>query len=459
MKQKPCTLLKLSFTLVLLHTFLFVFPSQNEPVTPANALKTYLQNGDNSFRWEIHESLKKANSTLYRLLFTSQIWQNIEWRHELTVITPDNLKHHDALLFISGGSLKDGIPNLHKWDDGTIKSMEQIAMANQTVVAILWQVPNQPLYDGRTEDELISHTLHNFQKDRDFNWPLLFPMTKSAIRAMDAIQEFTVKEVRSKVKGFVVSGASKRGWTTWLTGASDPRVKAIGPMVIDMLNMPDNINYHKVAWGDYSIQIEDYVKLGIAQQVNTPEGSDLVQMIDPYSYRKSLTMPKMIFIGTNDEYWPVDAIKHYIDSIPGENYICYTPNAGHDLGDKKVALATLGGFLGNTIKKGDYPEFDYSVTENNGKINLTIQSHDRKMEDAIFWSADSDDRDFRDEEWTGKSLGKSGKTTFELEISFPENGYKAFYIDLTYKAAFGGEFTQSTRMFLMNNKELLLKDK
>jgi PhoPQ-activated pathogenicity-related protein len=45
-------------------------------------------------------------------------------------------------------------------------------------------------------------------------------------------------------------------------------------------------------------------------------------MVDPYSYRSSLTMPKMLFMGTNDEYWPVDAIKNYIDSIPGENYIC-----------------------------------------------------------------------------------------------------------------------------------------
>ena len=48
-------------------------------------------------------------------------------------------------------------------------------------------------------------------------------------------------------------------------------------------------------------------------------------------------MPKMIFMGTNDPYWPVDAVKNYIDSIPGDNHICYTPNAGHDLGTKVKA--------------------------------------------------------------------------------------------------------------------------
>jgi len=84
--------------------------------------------------------------------------------------------------------------------------------------------------------------------------------------------------------------------------------------MIDMLNMGVNIEYQKEVWGDYRIEIQDYVKLGIEQKLGTPGGDDLVKMIDPYSYRKSLTMPKMIFMGTNDPYWPADAIKNFTDS-------------------------------------------------------------------------------------------------------------------------------------------------
>lgn len=273
---------------------------------------------------------------------------------------------------------------------------------------------------------------------------------------MDAVQEFSAGKLNSKVNQFVISGASKRGWTTWLTGAHDNRVKAIAPMVIDVLNMPVNVEYHKVTWGDYSIQIEDYVNLGIAQQVATPEGIKVVRMIDPYAYRKNLNMPKMILMGTNDEYWPVDAVKNYIDSIPGENYICYTPNAGHDMGDKNTALSTLSAFFGTTISNGTYPEFDYSVSEENGKITLTVKTTSEILEDAVLWCASSTDREFRDKVWSSVSLGKTNVSEFSHEIDYPENGFMAFYIDLKYKAPFTVSFTQSTRIFLTTSEKVLL---
>ncbi len=423
-------------------------------VTPENAMESYLNNGDNSFIWEVQDSIQTEGSKLYRLQITSQNWRDTAWNHELTVIVPDSVKYNDGLLFITGGSIKSGQPNTHKWDENLTMSMNELAKLNKAIVSIIWQVPNQPRYGGKTEDELISYTLHNFQNDSDYTWPLLFPMTKSAIRAMDAVQEFSAQKKNLLVNQFVVSGASKRGWTTWLTGAHDKRVKAIAPMVIDVLNMPVNVEYHKTTWGDYSIQIEDYVNLGIAQQVATPEGQKVVRMVDPYSYRENLVMPKMIFMGTNDEYWPVDAVKNYIDSIPGQNFICYTPNAGHDLGDKKTALGTLSAFFGATISNKPYPKSDYAVTEENGKIKVAMNADSEMLEDAVMWTAVSPDREFRDKTWSSQSLGKKGVSDFIHEVVLPKNGYMAFYIDLKYKAPFVGSFTKSTRMFLVGSTGL-----
>lgn len=429
------------------------------PGDPRTALKDYIHNGDQSFKWEISEQSKKDNLTLYRILFTSQKWREIKWNHEMIVIVPENLQYQDALLFITGGSLKNEKPNLHKWSDNLVQSLSKIAKENKAMVAVLWQVPNQPLFDKLTEDALISYTFHHYLNDRDVTWPLLFPMTKTAVKAMDAVQQFAQKSIGKDIRHFVVSGASKRGWTTWLTAAADSRVKAIAPMVIDVLNMPVNVDYQKEVWGDYSIEIQDYVKLGIAQQFGTPGGNELVQMVDPYSYRRTLTMPKMIFMGTNDQYWPVDAIKNYIDSIPGKNHICYTPNAGHDLGDKQKAFASLSAFFGNTISNGKYPICRYSVNESQKNISISIKTTRKILVEAALWSASSTDQDFRDEKWESAGITSSGKRTRKIEIKKPSSGFKAFYVDLVYKSPFSGNFTQSTRMFVTNNQKLLAKTK
>ena len=428
-----------------------------QSVTPETALQAYLHNSDKSFRWEVQEMQKSEDATLYRILFTSQKWRDKEWNHELVIIVPDVLKFSDALLFITGGSVKDGKPNTHEFKDDLIISIGQIAVINKAVAAIIWQVPNQPLFNDLTEDALITYTLYNFKQDKDFTWPLLFPMTKSAVKAMDVIQEFTRKEAGKKVKRFVLSGASKRGWTTWLAGALDKRVKAICPMVIDVLNMPVNINYQKEVWGDYSVEIEDYVKLGIAQDLGSADGMDLVKMIDPYSYRKTLTMPKMIFMATNDAYWPVDAVKNYIDSIPGDNHICYTPNAGHNLGTKVKALTTLSAFFGITTTDRNYPDCSYEITESDGTIIIKVESEPGQIADADLWIADSEDLDFRDEKWVETNPEKIDSNETLASISYPESGYLAFYVDLKHKSPSGIEYTQSTRMFVADTTHLLLK--
>jgi len=66
----------------------------------------------------------------------------------------------------------------------------------------------------------------------------------------------------------------------WLVGASsDPRVVALAPMVIDVLNLPVNLNYQIEVWKDYSDQIEDYVKLGIPQGVESESGKNITTMV------------------------------------------------------------------------------------------------------------------------------------------------------------------------------------
>jgi len=429
-----------------------------EIVSPETALKSYLNNGDTSFAWEVKNQLNGNGITYYQIQFTSQTWHDIHWTHELIMAIPEDLVYQNALLIINGGGNTNEIPDSHSLDNSTVRYVGSLAYNNKAIIALLYQIPNQPLFNLK-EDALISETLSNYLEDHDFSWPLLFPMTKSAIRAMDVVQEFSLKQFEKAITGFVVAGASKRGWTTWLTGASDQRVVAIAPMVIDMLNMSVNIEYHKVAWGDYSAEIHDYLDNGIAQLFAQPAGTDIIKMIDPYSYRKSLTMPKMIFIGTNDPYWPVDAVKNYIDDIPGDNRLCYTPNAGHELGDMTKALLSLNSFFGIINTNSTYPKCGYQATVKDGKISLIIDTTPELLLDAVLWSATSvNDRDFRNEYWSSKTLNAANMKQFKLYIDLPATGYKAFFIDLKYKSPSGGDYTISTRVFVTDSRKILLKN-
>jgi PhoPQ-activated pathogenicity-related protein len=436
---------------------LFVFNVQAQTaITPATAMDHYLNNGDQSFQWEVKDTFDIGDVKAYNLLLTSQKWREHIWKHQLTILVPKEIKYDGAMLFITGGSInKDGLPKWSGKEDQLTASFGLIARQNSAVVAVVKQTPNQPLYDNLTEDALISFTLHNFKKDGDYSWPLLFPMVKSAKRAMDAVQEFTKQQLNRDITRFLVSGASKRGWTTWLTGANDNRVSAIAPMVIDMLNMSVSMKYQMKVWNDYSVQIEDYVKLGIVQDMESGSGAAITAMIDPYSYRKKLTMPKMIFMGTNDEYWPIDNIKNYYDSIPGQNLIHYIPNVGHNMGDKQEVMVNLSAFFGLTLTKSAYPVCTWKTTQRKKGVEVTIKATANKLTDVILWSADSKDLDFRNDKWESKRLGISNTAKVTAVEAFPETGYRAFYLNLKYKDANGGEYTESTRVFMTDDKKIL----
>ena len=446
----------LKFTLFIttyLLSSIYVF--SQKAITPETALKSYISNGDKNFNWELKDSLTIGNTKAYNLLITSQKWREHTWRHQLTILVPSTLKYDGALLFITGGSNKAEQPNWSKTDN-LWPSLAGVAEKNNAIVALLKQAPNQPLYGELTEDALISYTLHQFKKDKDYSWPLLFPMVKSAVKAMDFVQDFAKKNLKFEVNNFVVAGASKRGWTTWLTAAiDDKRVKAIAPMVIDMLNMPATLDYQYKTYGEYSIQIEDYVKLGIPQGTDTEYGKAITAMIDPYSYRSKLTVPKMIFIGTNDEYWTVDAIKHYYSQIPGKNMIHYVPNAGHNLGGGKQAFEALSGFFGTTIRNEEYQTISWKTTDSKEGVELNINALETNLVEATIWSTTSSDRDFRNNLWLSDKIKLTKSPNISFVKPYPTKGYQAFYLDLKYKDPNGGSYTTSTRVFVTDINKVL----
>ncbi|MEM9329633.1 MAG: PhoPQ-activated protein PqaA family protein, partial [Bacteroidota bacterium] len=82
------------------------------PVTAETALEQYLDNGDAQYQWERKESYAVEGQpvTAYDLVLISQQWREHVWKHQLTVLVPAELTEPEGLLFITGGSLKNGEP-------------------------------------------------------------------------------------------------------------------------------------------------------------------------------------------------------------------------------------------------------------------------------------------------------------------------------------------------------------
>jgi PhoPQ-activated pathogenicity-related protein len=266
----------------------------------ANALTTYVQQADNTFSWTSAPPSASGHFTRTHVTMKSQTWRGRVWTHDLQIIRPHIVRHPEiALLYISG----DG--------DGrsVVSLLQALAERAGAVAAVVTRVPNQPLFDGRAEDALIAYTFDQYVCTGDATWPALFPMTKAAVRAMDTIQAWAHKAHQQQIEKFVVTGASKRGWTAWLVGAVDPRVSALAPIVFDMLNMKAQTEWAKKVYGRQSEHIAEYTDLHLVDRIDTPPLQQLWSWVDPYSYRARYTMPKLLLLRTNDPYWTVDALR------------------------------------------------------------------------------------------------------------------------------------------------------
>ncbi len=402
-----------------------------------NALQQYVERTDSRFEWREAEELEDKEFYLTELSLTSQEWRGHVWTHQMLVVEPPKVRNADiAFLFITG----DGKVGEFA---GLLKTLSKEAGA---IAAVVNRVPNQPLYGGRKEDALIAHTFKSYMETGDKTWPLLFPMAKSAVRAMDAVQEFERRDRKREVKRFVVSGASKRGWTTWLSGAVDPRVQGIAPMVIDMPNMKRQLDWAGRAWGKQSQMIHDYTELKFHERMDDPRMVELRSWVDPYSHRAVYTMPKLILLGTNDPYWVVDSLRHYWADLPEPKLIHQTPNAGHGLAGGDMAIPTLAMFFQRIADKEPLPSlaWNYEAGHDGLKMNVTTSE---SIVSAGKWIATADQRDFRPSKWKREKavVGEDGKSV-ALALSADGPAYHAHMGEVVLKGRGGRKFILMTEV-------------
>merc|ERR1712130_1066230 len=290
-----------------------------------DCLKEYVDLEDGAYSWtDTGHRLRvepaasgRGGWTGYFLNFTSQQWLNSQlvsrslWWHTLVVIVPDNLTTTDTtIVWMTDGENKDDFePDL---SDYNMLVAGEIAAANGLVAAALFQIPNQPIVyaedpdqSRRSEDSSIAFTWWKMatEPSTDPSYILQLPMAKAGVKALDTIENFlTSDEAPEEIQTLglspthhIVTGASKRGWATWLVGAVDPRVMAIVPVVMDMLNLPklvcnsaddefflpDNIRYW---WNEMPLyqQMNRFITLPFSEHTTIPGTLELLGAINTW---------------------------------------------------------------------------------------------------------------------------------------------------------------------------------
>jgi PhoPQ-activated pathogenicity-related protein len=419
------------------------------------ALDRYIARPDTNYSCKVVSTIPGEGQTTFVLELISQAYLTTNevnqpvWRHWLTITKPDKLESSKALLFITGGSLDKPAPK------GMDANLLRIATATKSVVAEIRGVPNQPLYFKdetipRSEDAFIAYTWDKFMRTRDEKWPARLPMTKSAVRALDAVTEFCASEEggKTKIDGFVVSGASKRGWTTWTTAIVDKRVVAIIPIVIDLLNIRPSFTHHYEAYGFWAPAVKDYTNMKLMDWIGHSEHRALLEIEDPYEYRERLTMPKFLINACGDQFFVLDSSQFYFNDLPGTKYLRYVPNADHSLRGSD-AFETVMTCYSAVLTGAKLPEFSWTL-EKDGSIRVTTK--DKPGAVKLWQASNPNTRDFRLETigatWTSTPLKGDEKAVYVGKIETPEKGWSAFMVELTYpnKNAPPFKFTTNVRV-------------
>ncbi|MBN3265242.1 PhoPQ-activated pathogenicity-related family protein [Pectobacterium brasiliense] len=390
---------------------------------------------------------KSPKIEIRKYKMTSQSWSPNDmvtpekWLHDVDIYIPESPKTQRALVVVNNGVNHDnGSQKSRGPTDFSEEVLTTIARTTHTIVISVSNIPNQYLtyqHDDKPlkEDDSVARSWVLFMDDPEQRklMSLHIPMSTSVSQAMRmAKKELTQWDIN----GFIVTGASKRGWTTWLTAISDPDVEAIVPFVIDLLDTDVALeNMYRSYGGNWPVAFYPYYEKGIDKRVKTPNFSKLLEIEDPLRYINSiyqqrLAIPKYIVNASGDDFYVPDNTKFYYGKLPGDKSLRIVPNTDHH-GILKFTEQSLISFLNRFQNKKVLPQVDSLI-----KNNVLSVVFSEKPVKIIRWTAiNAEARDFRYAcgiRYTPSPITISPRNKIDIPLDYPSTGWVATYIEATF---------------------------
>lgn len=395
-------------------------------LSTATPLDDYVNRDDGHFSYvKLNHTVKGDGFTAEFYNMTSQKWMTEAetnrpiWWHFMAVVIPDNIDNtvDSSFLYITGNS-NDHPDDIPKADDEDFVAVQILAMAARCPGVVLWQVPNQPITyvddpwhaGGRKEDASIAitwwHFMHNPSKP---DYVLELPMTKSAVKAMDALELIFPTLLGRNIGKFIVAGASKRGWTTWLAGAVEAvaknRVIAIIPIVLDAIHINDFLRRQFTFYGAWTFALKDYYNCNVTIDFQLPTAKTLWELVDPWYYRDRLTMPKLAINAGGDEFQMPDDQRFWGKDMPADMHFLLVKNAEHSMATGLLELLPSAGAFAMSVQHNwTRPVITWDINEPNGAVTFNADRAPATVDITFCDSADGVSKGRRDFRWAALNV-------------------------------------------------------
>jgi PhoPQ-activated pathogenicity-related protein len=177
-----------------------------------------------------------------------------------------------------------------------------------------------------------------------------------------------------------------------------------------------------------------------------------MEMVDPYSYRDRLLQPKLILLGTNDRYWPLDALKLYWNGLSEPKRVLYVPNQGHGIADINRLIGSLSALHRYSARGELLPRVSWTFFPTATTLGLNVET-DRAPRRLTAWTAVSATRDFRKSHWQSHACTRAANGTYRCETKIKPNQYTALYGEASFRDRDEPDFSLSTGVCINGGPE------
>ena len=120
--------------------------------------------------------------------------------------------------------------------------------------------------------------------------------------------------------GWIASGASKRGWTSWLIGGvtCEKCVNIIGvvPLVPILPALTTELHRQWQSYGGFSFAFKDYLDAGLVDKMDEDYAIEGIAMVDPMTFGSRLArIPKLTIVSSDDEFMQMDWSNIWYDNM------------------------------------------------------------------------------------------------------------------------------------------------